>query len=150
MDTTTSTIALIFLWIIVPCIMLGWLLYALSKARTTSSRAGFWAGLVIFVVFVISQLGLVRTPDLNPSALPQLELLPLLGGALVGFVILFMVRIIKADALMGIVTLLLSAASSIALFSYIFMAGARNGMGYLALGTVFGALLFVVFFPQRD
>jgi hypothetical protein len=30
------------------------------------------------------------------------------------------------------------------------MAAMRNSMGYLALGTVFGALLFVVFFPQRD
>ena len=150
MDSTTNTIAFVFMWIIVPCIMLGWLLYALSKARTTSSRAGFWAGLVIFVVFVISQLHLARAPDLSLNQLPQLELLPLLVGALVGFNILLVARLIRAEALLGIVTLLLSAASSIALFSYIFMAGARNGMSYLALGTVFGALLFVVFFPQRD
>ena len=150
MDSTTNTIAFVFMWIIVPCIMLGWLLYALSKARTTSSRAGFWAGLVIFVVFVISQLHLARAPDLSLNQLPQLELLPLLVGALVGFNILLVARLIRAEALLGIETLLLSAASSIALFSYIFMAGARNGMSYLALGTVFGALLFVVFFPQRD
>ena len=150
MDSTASTISFVFLWVVVPCIMLGWLLYALSKSRTTSSRAGFWAGLVVFVVFVISQLNLVRAPDLSLNQLPQLELLPLAGGALIGFIVLLMVRLVKADALLGIVTLLISAASSIALFSYIFMAGARNGMVYLALGTVFGALLFVVFFPQRD
>lgn len=150
MDTITAIIIFGFLWLIVPGIMLGWLLYAMSKARTVSARAGFGAGLVIFVVYVISQLALVRAPDFSTNQFPQLELLPLATGALIGFIILLGVRLVKADALSGMVTLLLSAASSIALFSYIFMAAMRNSMGYLALGTVFGALLFVVFFPQRD
>ena len=86
-------------WVILPSIMfaivaLAWIIA--SSARTTelrvSSWAGFWAGQLSFVIYVVSQLGQIREPELRYIPVPGLQLLPLGWGLTAGFVFLWVVR----------------------------------------------------------
>jgi hypothetical protein len=49
--------------------------------------------------------------------------------------------------LVGIITLLLSAISTSALFTYFFIIDLRIWILYLTLGSALGILLHIVFFP---
>src|SRR5688572_19352806 len=114
-------------WVIVPLIMLAILIFAhrISTAmgihtdKRLSARAGFWAGLLIAVIFVMTMLAAITGPDLRVGeTLPQFGFFPLMLGFLVGFAMLFGVWIALPTRFMGVITTALSAASSIALFSY--------------------------------
>jgi hypothetical protein len=69
-------------------------------------------------------------------------------GLVFGFMFLLIVRLVAPTPVVGLLTLILSAASSIAMFNYLFMPGVRGGVASLALGFALGALLHVVFFPS--
>jgi hypothetical protein len=96
-------------WVILPLIMFAIFTFAwiiASSARTgelrVSSWAGFWAGLLTFVVYVVSQLGQIREPDLHFTALPGLRLLPLGWGLTTGFVFLWFFRHAVPTRLVGL------------------------------------------------
>ena len=142
-------------WVIVPCIMLALLIYSLSIAGSvkdselkTSAWAGFWAGLVIFVIYVVSQLNQIREPDFDFSTLPGLLFFPMALGFAIGFVFLWMVKAMVPIRLVGLITLLLSATSTSALFTYAFINSLRVSILYWALGTALGILLHIVLFPK--
>jgi hypothetical protein len=50
--------------------------------------------------------------------------------------------------MVGLVSLILSAASTSGLYSYIFIDTIRDKILFAALGFAFGALLHIVFFPS--
>ena len=86
-------------WVILPMIMCAIFTFAwiiAGSARTAelrvSSWAGFWAGLLSFVIYVVSQLSQIREPNLHYVALPGLQFLPLGWGLTTGFVFLWIVR----------------------------------------------------------
>ncbi|MCX7902836.1 MAG: hypothetical protein N2483_11310, partial [Burkholderiaceae bacterium] len=74
-----------------------------------------------FVVYVVSQLGAMRNPRFDLYELPGLLITPMLFGAIIGFVFLWLVRITLPTRLVGLLTLVLSAVSTSALFSYVFI-----------------------------
>jgi hypothetical protein len=112
-----------------------------------SAWAGFWAGLVILVLYIVSQSSRMRGPDLDISTLPGLQPAPLLIGLTAGFVFLWMVRFLVPTRVVGLVTLLLSATSTCALFSYVFIDSLRLSVLYASLGAALGILLHIVVFP---
>jgi hypothetical protein len=147
-------ISTIVQWVIVPLIMLAVFAFACviaCSARTPESKvsswAGFCAGLVTFVVYVVSQLNDIREPDLRSSALPGLLLTPLSLGLGAGFVFLGLVRLAVPTRLVGLITLALAASSTSAVFTYIFIDNLRVSVLYWTLGATLGILLHIVLFP---
>lgn len=141
-------------WVILPSIMLAIFAFAwiiASSARTAelkvSSWAGFWAGLVTFVVYVVSHLREIREPDLHVANLPGLDALSLGCGIGIGLVFLWAVRHAVPTRLVGLLTLMLCASSTIALFTYIFIGSLHVSVLYWTLGAALGILLHIVLFP---
>ena len=148
-------ISLIVLWGVVPAIFVALLIFAMIivkrtayDERKTSARAGFWAGLILFIGYVVSQSHTLKMPASIFSYLPELDLLPAVIGFMIGFLFLWGVRFLLLTRMVGIVTLILSALSASGLYSYIFIETLRNKILFLALGFTFGALLHIVFFPS--
>jgi hypothetical protein len=147
-------IATIVQWLILPSIMLAvfafaWVIAGTAKSPElkVSAWAGFFAGLVIFVIYVVSQLRLIHDPDFRVSTLPGLLVGPLSAGLGAGFLFLWLVRVALPTRLVGILTLMLAGTSSSALFTYLFLTTLRIPVLYWTLGTALGILLHVVFFP---
>jgi hypothetical protein len=148
-------IAIIVQWVILPSIIVllfgfAWVIAntAGSPELRVSAWVGFFAGLVSFVIYVVSQLSLINDPDFRVSTLPGLLFLPLSAGLGAGFVFLWLVRVALPTRLVGILTLMLSGTSSSALFTYLFLTTMRVWVLYWTLGTALGILLHVMFFPE--
>lgn len=144
-------------WVVIPLIILSMLIFSLMiVANVTvpdskvSVRAGLLAGLVLFVIYVVSQLQSIHVPDLSNYS-PHFNWfngIVLLIGFIVGFFFLWGIRILAPTRLVGLLTLILSAASLSALFSYFFASNVRDVTLFFALSTVFGILVHVMFFPK--
>ncbi len=148
-------ISILVLWVIVPGIMLTMLLFAMiivartsQDERRASARAGFGAGLVLFVVYEVSQWQTLREPTFTFSYLPQLDLASAGTGFIIGFLFLWGVRLLAPTRVVGLINLILSAASTSAIYNYIFVESLRSTILFLALGIAFGALLHIVLFPS--
>jgi hypothetical protein len=141
-------------WVILPFIMfaifaLGWIVASATKTAElrVSSWAGFWAGMLSFVIYVVSQLTEIREPELRYVPLPGLQLLPLGWGLTAGLLFLWIVRHAVPTRMVGLITLLLTGTSTSALFTYIFIDNLKVSVLYWTLGTALGILLHIVFFP---
>jgi hypothetical protein len=143
-------------WIIVPLIMLSMLIFGqrISQApgihpdKRLSARAGFWAGLLITLIYVIAMLGSISGPDLALQQMPAFQILSLGFGVLAGFALLFGVWVALPTRFMGVVTLAFSTVSSTALFSYIFINWLNVWVMYWTLGAALGFLFFIILFPR--
>jgi len=147
-------ISLVVLWGVVPAIFIALLIFGLIivkrtayDERRTSARAGFWAGLVLFIGYVTSQSHSLKMPASIFRYLPELDLLSATVGFIIGFFFLWGVRFLLLTRMVGLVSLILAALSTSGLYSYIFIDGLRNKILFIALGFVFGSLLHIVFFP---
>jgi hypothetical protein len=141
-------------WVILPLIMcaifaFAWIIAGSAKTAElrVSSWAGFWAGLLSFVIYVVSQLSQIREPNLHYAALPGMQFLPLGWGLTTGFVFLWIVRHAVPTRLVGLITLMLAGSSTSAIFTYIFIDSLRVSVLYWTLGTALGILLHIVLFP---
>jgi hypothetical protein len=148
-------ISLIVLWGVVPSIFVALLIFGMIivrrtsyDERKTSARAGFWAGLVLFIGYVISQSHTLKMPASIFRYLPELDLLPAAIGFMIGFLFLWGVRFLLLTRMVGLVSLILSAVSTSGFYSYVFMDTLRDKVVFAALGFAFGALLHIVFFPS--
>jgi uncharacterized membrane protein YfcA len=75
-------------------------------------------------------------------------IVPLGSGLGAGFVFLWLVRQLVPTRLVGLLTLMLAATSTSAVFTYIFIGNLRVQVLYCTLGTALGILLHVVLFPS--
>lgn len=112
-----------------------------------SGRAGFWAGLVVFAGYAVSALSGISSPDFNVSRLPSFHFIGAALGTFFGFVIPLVTEKALPSRGIGVLTLFLSAASSVGLFSYLFYSDVRDFTMYFALGSMFGVLMNIVFLP---
>ncbi len=136
-------------WVVVPLIMVALFILALVIAgRVSSNKAsawsGFWAGLVVFVVYIVSQLNTLRDPVFSSAQLPGFQFIPLLIGAVAGYLFLWLARLLADTSLVGFTTLLLAASSTSALFTYIFIDSLRVFVLYLTLGIALGILIHII------
>ncbi|HYT41376.1 MAG TPA: hypothetical protein VEP90_03425 [Methylomirabilota bacterium] len=143
------------LWLIVPCIIFGMLIFSMTIAghadEKRSAWSGFFLGLIVFVLYVISKLSSLQIVDFTFNSFPDFGFgswVVLLIGALVGFFLLFIVAMLKPTRGIGVITLFLSGASTCVLFSYIFVSGIRDTAMFFALGSLCGLLVHIMFNPE--
>jgi len=143
------------LWLIVPCIIFGMLIFSMAVCgrahEKRSAWSGFFLGLIVFVLYVISKLSSLQGVDFTFNSFPDFGLrswIVLIIGALAGFFLLFIVAALKPTRGIGVITLFLSAASTISLFSYIFISGIRDTAMFFALGILCGLLVHIMFNPD--
>lgn len=148
-------IAIIVYWLILPGITLAVFGFGLvirnrtsDSEHRTSATAGLWAGLVLLAMFAVSQMEKVRTPTFDLSQFPGLDPAPAAMGVALGFAFLWGIRFLVPTRLVGLIVLVLTATSSVSLYSYVFIESLRGTVLFLALGVAFGALVHVVFFPS--
>ncbi len=148
-------ISVVVTWGIVPGILLAVLFFSViiirstsQDERGTSARAGFWAGILLMIVFVISQWHNVKTPSFSLKSLPSLNLESAGIGLMIGFLFLWIVRFLLPTRMVGLISLVLSAASTTGLYVYVFVESLRSTILFLALGIAFGALIHIVLFPN--
>jgi hypothetical protein len=141
-------------WVVVPLVLLALWLYSIrlvggapDGSRRVSATAGFWAGMLVCAIFVVLRLPDLRTPA-NIRDLVSLTLTGIAVGAALGFLFLLIVRFVIRTPVVGVLTLLLCGASSIALVSYMLLPEMRDVMASSALGFGLGALLHLVFIPD--
>jgi hypothetical protein len=144
-------------WVIVPIVILAILALAIriissvsDSDNEVSAKAGFWAGLLLFVVYVVSQLATLENITFTSdyfNYMPQFNILTTVIGSVIGFASLAGMSYLIPTRVVGLVTLLLTCASTSALFNYIFIENDRNLVMCFAVGTLVGALIYMVVFP---
>ena len=140
-------------WGLVPIILGIILFYGVSLSPSDSSyrsstRAGKLSGLIMFVIFVISQK---NRPMKWSFSIPNygLEFIPLLLGVIIGFVFSRVINILLKTRLAGIVAMFLISGSLITIYTYVFLASYRSTLVFIVLGIALGNLLEILFF-ERD
>ena len=150
-----SYIIAVIEWGSVPLILLGLLLFTLfgipdDKAGPeirVSTRSGKWAGLIVLVLFIISQKNRELTFSFKIPAY-GFAIWPTILSTAVGFVLSRFFDFIKRTRVIGIFVLLLVATTSITFYGYIFITNIRSTVVFVALGIAFGVLLHEVLFPE--
>lgn len=141
------------IWIAVPSIMIGlvmlghWASHQTEEGDLrTAARAGFWAGLVCFVIFFAATLRYSGVPTEWVRNL-HVEPLSVLGGLVGGFLLFqALARLLRTRAI-GFLVLLLAFSGITALYSYIFLRGFNDAILSASLGVALGLLLHVVVLP---
>jgi hypothetical protein len=142
-------------WGIVPGVLLAVLFFSIiivrctsQDDRGTSAKAGFWAGILLMIGFVISRWHTVKSPAFTLKPMPSLNLESAGLGLIMGFLFLWIVRFLLPTRMVGLTSLILSAASTSGLYAYVFVESLRGTILFLALGIAFGALLHIVLLPS--
>lgn len=151
----TDIISFLIQWVVSPCIMLGLFLFSMCIVSTTkktelkvSAQAGGWAGILIFIVYLIYQLDAIQYPELDYNILPNPLITPIAFGFISGFILLLLVRLLIFTRFVGIITLILTSASTSSLFTYFLIEKYRLNIFYCSLGLALGMLLNMVLFPH--
>ncbi len=144
----------IAIWAVVPLILFLILFFSLfglpgkmAEPRVkASARAGKFAGLIVLILFIISQ----KTRQFNftfqiPSY--DFDVWPTLIGALAGFIVYGIFSFVKPARSMGIFVLAIVGSASIALYSYFFITGFSKTVMYGTLGVLLGVLFYEVVLP---
>lgn len=121
-----------------------------DAAHRISACAGLGIGFMTFVVYFMmsGDVGAARKAGLTSLSVAWL---PIALGLLMGFIVLWLAE--KATqlraGLQGLITMFLTATSSIALFGYFYNAPMRNFIVLFAATATIGILLYFVFFSNR-
>ena len=141
-------------WGLIPLIMGGLVVVARSLVaraegaeRVTAARAGWWAGLLLFVLYFVHSLPAFRPPDPLSVGTFSLGLWPILLGAVLGFGLLWGLSFLSAARVGGLVVLLLTVAGLGSLHTYIFLEDRGEWLVAGVLGGALGALLHLIVFP---
>ena len=141
-------------WIIIPLILLIILLYGImlpiiasETEAKVSGFAGIFAGLVVFIFFLLSQQDskLEFSSELSSFSF---QFFPSLGGFILGIVTKFVIDLIFHTRALGIVTLIIVATILIAIFTLIFVKDLRSTIMFLSLGTLLGGLMYLILAPE--
>ncbi|HNV69636.1 MAG TPA: hypothetical protein PKO06_08070, partial [Candidatus Ozemobacteraceae bacterium] len=135
-------------WWVVPIILCLFLVYvlfllppdeapALVKA---SSRSGKWAGLVILALFVVSRKESNDTFSFTIPTYP-FDYLTTVIATLIGGGFYHAVTQLGTTRALGFFSFLLSAAVSMTLYSYFYIAAFRSSIVFCTLGVTLGILL---------
>jgi len=155
MHSLRDVISVIVYWIIVPIIMLALFIFASTIVTRSpkpesriSAKAGLWAGLILFIVYVISQMDSLREPNFTIVGIADVKFWAVVVGFIFGFLLLLGVKFLLPRREVGFIVLVLAAASTCSLYSYIFLADIRNTVLSLTLGVGLGALFHIMVLPD--
>ena len=143
------------IWVVVPFIILVAIRFAYSAAYgaenvrvRTSTKSGFWAGFVLFIMALIYQVGVFIQDGYPDVPIYQGFSLPLaLGVGVLTFMFLFGRRIFTGK-LSGWAILLISFAGFYVFFQYLFVHTYNEQLLSAILGAVFGTLTHFAVFPS--
>lgn len=117
-----------------------------ESAHRISAFAGCAFGIMMFIIYVMMS---GDTGAAKETGLPSVNgaWLPVLTGLVVGFIVLWAVQkaIQLRAGIQGLITMFLTATSSIAIFGYFYDAPLRNFTVFFAAGALSGMLLYFVF-----
>jgi len=144
----------IVFWIIVPMIMILLIIIEKRIAETLentknqlSARAGWWGGLILSVFYIVSQFPSYSPPSLLFDISMKTSLLGGLCGIVIGFVHLWVFKLLTSTRVIGILTLLFTLVGSVFLISYFFIRTNNDFIFSAILGLALGEFLHVVIFP---
>jgi hypothetical protein len=142
-------------WIIVPAIMIILIIVEKKIAENLenpknqlSARAGWWAGLILAVFYIVSQFPSYTAPSLLFDISMKTSILGGLCGIVIGFVHLWVFKILNSSRAIGILTLLFTLIGSVFLISYFFLRTNNDFIFSAILGLALGEFLHVVIFPE--
>ena len=146
MQNLLATLFDIVIWFVVPTILLIILWFVKSIAKRTddlrhkhTTRAGFWAGFVLFLIIFIDQLGMFVKYGFPIRELYQGFNIPLaVIGAIIGFMLFSGGKKVLPAKLAGFIVLVMSFFSFYALYQYLFVRTWNEILLSLILGTTFG------------
>lgn len=154
MQGVQQFISAIIYWVVVPVVMFALFIFATNIVSRTpnqdakvSAKAGLLAGLILFIMFVISQMNSLNASDFANIELVYIDFWLIILGAIIGFLLLLGVRHFLPTRQVGFIVLILVFASTSSLYSYIFIAAVRSLALSGALGVGFGALLHIIILP---
>jgi len=144
-------------WVVVPAILIVILLYACNLPRKVSDpqikisgNAGIFAGLIVFIIFVVSQQkqGLAFSLDVPSYDFNFAGVVVTILGILFGFLLGKIVDAIKQYRALGFLVLLIVATTTITIYRYLFFTSERSIVVFASLGVMLGALLHIIWFPE--
>jgi hypothetical protein len=148
-------IVIVIVWIVVPIILFG--LFMLSRSivnkakkgeHELSTRAGYWAGLIAFVIFLIYELPSIRFPNFNSISSINISFWVLLVSCIAGYYFLHFLKITIPTRMAGFVVLVFVLCSLSALFSYFFIQSINDVLMSISLGLAFGVLVHIIIDPK--
>ncbi len=141
-------------WVLIPIIMGGLVVVAWSLVvraegpdRATAARAGWWAGLLLFLLYFLHSLPELRPPDPTAPGSLVVGFWPVVLGAGLGFALLWGLSFLSAARVGGLVVLLLTVAGLSSLHTYLFLEERGEWLVGGVLGGALGALLHLIVFP---
>ncbi|HDL15005.1 MAG TPA: hypothetical protein ENH28_02435 [Euryarchaeota archaeon] len=150
-----NVLTFIVLWLVVPAIMAGLVLMGRSIANKVpegenkiAARAGWWAGLVLFVIYFIYKMPSFRVPEITVYRTLELNLWGVILGILVGFVLLWILRKWVYTKVIGFVILLLVFSGTSLFYSYFFIRTFNEIVLSSTLGIAFGVLVHIIVMPK--
>ena len=155
MQSLLETLFNIAIWILVPGILVLILTFTKSIAKRTddirhkyTTRAGFWAGFVLFLIIFIYQVGGFIRHGFPNRALYQGFNIPLaLTGAAIGFILFSGGKKVLPPRIAGWIVLLASFCGFYLLYQYLFVRTWNEILLSLILGTTFGILTHMAASP---
>lgn len=150
-----EVIVIIVVWIVAPMILFG--LFVLSRSivkkakigeHKLSTRAGYWAGLIAFVIFLIYEIREIKFPDFDSISYINIHFEYLLAAIVAGYFFLYLLKIIIPTRIAGFVVLLFVFCSLSSLFSYFFIPSINDVLMSLSLGLAFGILIHIIITPK--
>lgn len=153
----SKTISIVIHWVIVPGILIIILLYAFNLPRKISDsqirisgKAGVFAGLIVFIIFVVSQQkqGLEFSPDIPTYDFSLFAFAAIILGTGFGYLFAWIVDAIKQYRALGFLVLFIVASTTIAIYGYTFIKDVRSHVVFVSLGIMLGALLHIMWFPE--
>jgi hypothetical protein len=154
-NSLQGMILIIIVWILVPLIFLG--LFMLSRSivvkakkgeHQLSTRAGFWAGLIAFSIFLIYELPYIKYPDFTSVSSINIYFWVVILSSVVGYFFLFFLKLTIPTRIAGFVVLFFVFCSLSALFSHYFIQFINDVLMSLSLGLAFGVLVHIIIVPK--
>jgi membrane protein YdbS with pleckstrin-like domain len=156
-QSAPSFVSLAIHWIVVPLILLTVLGYGCTLPRRsddpsvrTSGKAGVVAGFIVFIIFVVSQQknGLRFSLEVPAYSFDFFGISATVGGVISGFLIARIVDATRQYRAFGFLVLFIVATTTIASYGYFFIKDVRSIVVFVSLGTMLGALLHIICFPE--
>ena len=154
-NSLQKIIVIIVVWILAPFIFGG--LYMLSRSivvrakkgeHKLSTRAGYWAGLIAFVIFLISELPSIKYPNFTSVYSINIYFWVLLISSVAGYFFLHFLKLTIPTRIAGFVVLLIVFSSLSALFSYYFIQSINDVCMSLSLRLAFGVFIHIIVVPK--
>lgn len=156
MTDILRTIFNFIIWVFIPVTLLGviWFMGSVpgrieDKRHRSAARAGFWAGIMLFIIILIYQVNIFLKISFPHNEIFQGFSIQLaLSSALITFLLFLGGKKIIPPGASGWLVLVLTFVSSSALLHYLFIRTYNDLLLSIILGALFGLLTHFAAFPS--